>query len=281
MHAGEKAFRADRSRPRIISPGCSDANTSTKGRLMRTGERIFLYSGLTLALALGAASQSGVGLFPSANATNVNLAPEPAKIATIDILALIDKALMSERYYPARSAKATELNAALEPAGKELMEAEFPLQTTPRESPDWQAKYEAWVPKKQAYDRLQNKLTADFDQFNTSQAVEAYRLVAEAAEAYAKANGYTHVISTRNTRELKSTQSAGVVTEVNSRPIVFGPAAHDISDLIAKELGIDKMAPGAEADMQKNQAPAAPPTEEKKPEEKKSEEPKPEEKKGG
>jgi hypothetical protein len=248
---------------------------------MRTGERIFLYSGLTLALALGAASQSGVGLFPSANATSITLAPEPAKIASIDMLALIDKALMSERYYPARSAKATELNARLEPAGRELVEAEFPLQTTPRESPEWQAKYEAWIPKKQAYDKLQNELTADFDKFNTSQAVEAYRLVAEAAEAFAKANGYTHVISTRNTRELKSTQSAGVVTEVNSRPIVFGPTTDDISDVIAKELGIDKMAPGAEADMKKNQAQSAPASEEKPSEEKKSEDPKPEEKKGG
>lgn len=205
-------------------------------------ERVVIYTGLGLAIAMGLGWQ----LSSTASAGSGQLAPEPPRIATCDVLLLVDKALLSERYYPTRAAKATELNERLAPAGEEKMAAEAPLvRMTDRDSPEFKEAYKVWVPKKQAFDKLDQELRNEFDLFNTAQAVEAYRLICEAAAAYAKNNGYTHVIATRSTLALQSKISSGVVQEANSRPVIVGPAGDDITEVLAKEMKIDVPAPGA------------------------------------
>ncbi len=213
-----------------------------------------------------------------AQATRQTAVAEPARIATIDALALIDLMLQSERYEPARSAKVKELNDQIVPIGREVTDLESKLIMGKKDDPQRDTMVQTWQGKKQQLQQLQQALSAELDKFNSKQAAEAYDIVLATSDALAKQGGYTHVLMTRKERGFTAENQAGTVQQLLSRPLAMWPATDDLTDLAIKELKLegislerkqkqDAAAAGAGA----GPGPAAAPTE--KPTEKPAEKP--------
>jgi Skp family chaperone for outer membrane proteins len=202
---------------------------------MRKTERVVVYSLLAAALAMAA----GARLTSVAEAGRSSMAPEAARIATIDALALVDLMLQSERYAPARETKVKELNDQMIPIGREVTDLESKLIMGKKDDPNRDSLVSTWQNKKQQMQQLQQALSADLDKFNSKQAAEAYDLVLSTTDALAKSSGYTHVVMTRKERNFLAENQAGTVQQLLSRPLVVWPAADDLTDLAIKELKLE------------------------------------------
>lgn len=202
---------------------------------MRKTERVVVYSLLAAALAMAA----GARFTSVAEAGRHAVAPEAARVATIDALALVDLMLQSERYAPAREAKVKELNDQMIPIGREVQDLESKLIMGKKEDPNRDSLVQTWQGKKQQMQQLQQALSAELDKFNSKQASESYETVLQTADALAKAGGYTHVIMTRKERGFTAENQAGTVQQLLSRPLAVWPAADDLTDLAIKELKLE------------------------------------------
>lgn len=239
---------------------------------MRMGERVVVYSLLVAALGLGAGVQFG----RTAEAARNQVAPEPARVATVDALALVDLMLQSERYAPAREAKVKELNDQLLPLGREVTDLEGKLIMGKKDDPNRESLVTTWQGKKQQMQQLQQALGAELDKYNSKQAAEAYELILTTVDAMAKSGGYSHVLMTRKERTFMAENQAGTVQQLLSRPLAVWPAADDLTDAAIRELKLEGISldQKTKRDAAASEAPAKPaeakpadqPAAEKKPE---------------
>ncbi|MBU6412642.1 MAG: hypothetical protein KGS45_04155 [Planctomycetes bacterium] len=237
------------------------------------GERVVVYSLVAAALGLG----TGLHFSRVAEAGRPVMAAEPARIATIDALALIDLMLQSERYLPAREAKVKELNDQLVPIGREVTDLEGKLIMGKKDDPNRDSLVSSWQGKKQQLQQLQQALSGELDAYNSKQAAEAYEIVLATTDSMAKARGYSHVLMTRKERGFTAENQAGTVQQLLSRPVAVWPAADDLTEAAIAELKLegivlDQKAKREAAAAKAAEAASAP----QKPEEKKPEEKKPE-----
>ena len=85
------------------------------------------------------------------------------------------------------------------------------------------------------------------EQGNLKEIEEAYRLVIDAATAIAKREGYPYVLGSRSFPVQFVSQTVnGVFQEIYARPVMANPDGVDITDLVFKELKVERAAlPGA------------------------------------
>src|SRR5690242_1228378 len=92
---------------------------------MRHGERVVVYSGLALAIALGAGWRlGGSALAGEGGAIKpgvVEAATAEPKVGTVDVLSLTERVFQTEKYKPARDAKEKELRERLQPMSDMLL----------------------------------------------------------------------------------------------------------------------------------------------------------------
>lgn len=199
---------------------------------------------LIVAAGLAAAVLAGVAIREaSGTARQSASASSTQRFATADMLMLIDLMLQSERYFPARDARAKELNAQLEPLGKEVTDLEAKLiMATDTNTNEYQTNAQLWQQKKQQLSNLQQQLSAEYEALNTMQAIEAYRLLVESADAIAAREGYTHVLTARTPVVIEQRfagNQPALIQQLLARPIVRFPAADDITELIKKDLKLE------------------------------------------
>lgn len=206
---------------------------------MRKGERVFIYGGLTAAILLGLGWR-GPDRHAFAAAPVFGM-PEvqdgSMKLATVDILKIVEKYVKSERYAPAREAFNKDLTAQLEKLRGELESLRTQIQSSPQNAPETQGLIQNFQQRGQEFDMERQKAMAASDEFNARQIAEAYRLVAEIVMTHAQQGGYTHVLASRGgPATLKSTNIAGTVQEMLARPLVKGVAADDLTKAVLDEL---------------------------------------------
>ncbi len=240
---------------------------------MRSGERIVVYSMLAAAVGLGV----GANLSRKAEASRPTLAPESARVATVDALALIDLMLQSERYLPPREAKVKELNDQLVPIGREVTDLESKLIMGKKDDPNRDTLVSTWQGKKQQLQQLQQALSGELDKFNSKQAAEAYEIILQTVDGMAKNAGYSHVLMTRKERTFIAENQAGTVQQLLSRPLAVWPAADDLTEAAIKELKLEGVSLDQKAKREAAEGAAKPV--ESKPAEAKPVEARPEEKK--
>ncbi|MBS0187013.1 MAG: OmpH family outer membrane protein [Planctomycetes bacterium] len=225
-------------------------------------ERLFLYSGVGVAIALGLGWR---GLGTTASAHVETLQADTIRIATADVLTLVEKLASSDRYLPAREEKVKSLRAPIEVLQKELDELRAKITAIPdfQNNAEAQPLIQQFQTKSQNMQTLSQTAQSEAETFNTAQLQEAYRLVTETVTQVANSKGYTHVFSTKlPDNKLTSNNVTGLLQEMLARPVVKAPAADDITEDVLKELKIENVKPaGAPA---ASTAPAAPATPEKK-----------------
>lgn len=229
---------------------------------MRKAERAFIYVGLAAALMLGLGWRG-----PGRPAYAGELIPvrQPSggamRLATADMLKIVEKMVKSDRYAPAREAFNKELTTKLEAMAGDLQALRAQIQASPQNAPETQTLMQNFQARGQEFEQARNEAANRSDEFNARQIAEAYKLVVETVEAQAKKAGYTHVLATRSGPPvLKSSNIAGTVQEMLARPLVVGQAADDLTKVVMDELKLpdidDEPAPAPAGEP----APAATPT---------------------
>lgn len=217
--------------------------------------------GLGLVVLAGAAA-GGALVAPLLTGTNAvaqagSGSVAPVRIATVDVLSLVERMVTSERYASARQTNvntqakmledernklgpvATEAQAAMQKAVAEsqgLKDGDPKLEELKKTFQDAQNKMQGL---QQQEGELQRKAQDSVESFNTQQVGEVYSLVMAAAQELATKNGYSHVLASRNgSVTIRSNNVPGAVQEILARPVVVGIAGDDLTERVADALKI-------------------------------------------
>ena len=222
---------------------------------MRHFERAIVYVGLAVAIGL---SLGWNGLGESAQAQGSSQA-QPVRIATADILNVVERMFLSDRYRVAREAAVQAANKKLEPMLATRAEIETQARALPPESPELKPLEARYNANEQALQQTQQTEQAQIEASNTQQLTEAYRLVVEKAQALAKSMGYTHVVSTKlDPSGIRSTSVPGAVQEMLGRPFVMGDVADDLTERLIKEFGLENVSASVPAAVPVGETPPQP-----------------------
>ncbi|MBS0197176.1 MAG: OmpH family outer membrane protein [Planctomycetes bacterium] len=219
-------------------------------------ERASIFTGIAVAISLSLGWR-GIGEVASA-------APamrDTARIATIDVLTVVERLVSSEKYAKDRDANTTEQNSKLQPIAEALQKIRDDAKDLKEESEKFKQLQADYGRKNQEFQQAQQSAAQQVDQFNTAQITEAYRLVCEAAEKMATESGYSHLFSSKSGPfTIKSSNVAGAVQEILARPIIKGIAADDLTERLLKDMKLDAPPAPAVAKPIDPAAPTAPTT---------------------
>ena len=87
---------------------------------MKTNERVLVYGGLAVALLLGLAGRLPEGGESRALATGSGLAADAPRIATVDVLSLVERMISTDQYKSQRESFEMEEAKKLQPIAEEL-----------------------------------------------------------------------------------------------------------------------------------------------------------------
>ncbi|MFA6044679.1 MAG: hypothetical protein WC718_06815 [Phycisphaerales bacterium] len=218
----------------------------------KQAERIAIYAGVAAALFFGVAAQRDVGKAIAQPSPQVTV-----RIATADILNIAERLMATEKYKSARDTLANTYNkdiAAKLDVMKDvkskfdaLPEAAKAPESTDATALDLSNRFRTL---QQELNQKQNDAQAQIEKFNTTQVIEAYKLIAEGASELATSLGYTHMIATRSgSFDIRSQNLTGAVQEILARPVLKGPIGDDLTDRLLKQYNLENVAvpqaPGA------------------------------------
>src|SRR5262245_40617482 len=98
----------------------------------KNAERFVLYPGLLLAIALAA----GARLEPSRALAGASGAADPVRIATVDILGITERMVLSDKYKSARETNTAALQKTLDPVVAQLRELQSKALSLAEGTPD-------------------------------------------------------------------------------------------------------------------------------------------------
>ncbi|MBL8764345.1 MAG: OmpH family outer membrane protein [Phycisphaerae bacterium] len=204
---------------------------------MRHGERAFLYGLVTLTLLVALR-----GGWPEQHAAARSDRPRAAelKIAVCDVYQAARKLLDTDKFKPAREAKAKDFSDKGEAMNKELTEMAEKLKDMSPKDEEAQKLFGEYQRKQREAAIANQRFQAEFDSFFSSQFVQAYEQARAATQAVADKRGYPIVVASR-TKEPKITADAPqrVIEAVLARPIVHSPEADDITDDVLEDLKLE------------------------------------------
>ncbi len=200
-------------------------------RTMGKAMVVVLVAGLALATARwGAGRAEAQGGAPGA---------EPARVAVLDVLMVVEKMMESDRYRPQREAFRDEQKAKLEALQGEISKIEDKGRAMKQDDPELPALAQEYQAKKGDAQQL----FASVETYAAKQFVEAYRLALESGNAVAERHGYSHVVMTQLDRPIPEVGSVGdAIQAIMLRTMVRYPKGDDLTPLVMKELAVDKPA---------------------------------------
>lgn len=193
---------------------------------MRHPRPMLLIACLALAASAGALAR---GAFARASAR----APEPAAIAVVDALAIVEKLLDSDRYRPARDDMQARVRSELDELASRIQQLQSQAASLDQASPEFQQAADQFNQAQQR-DAI---LRAGVDEHATSQAAEAYRLAIEIASVVAQRQGFTYVLASRTEPTLVRSKNLNTaIQEILARGVIVMPQGSDITDAVLAEL---------------------------------------------
>lgn len=211
---------------------------------MNTNERVLVFGGLAVAMLLGLAGRMPGGGESRAMASGAGLTADAPRIATVDVLSLVERMISTEQYKTQRDSFEMEEAKKLQPIAEELKKMQDEAKDLKEESERFKALNKAFLEKNASFQQLRTDATAQLETFNTRQVGEAYRLILDAATQMADSLGYTHVIASKSgSVALASKNIPGAVQEMLARPVVKGVAADDLTERLMKSLKLENVTP--------------------------------------
>lgn len=191
-------------------------------------------------VAMIAAAGASAVLFSHHATAQGTATPAPmVRIASADILEVVERMVLSDKYRPARDEFTTAQRASIQPLIGELQALAAQGQTVTQGTPEFQNLVQQYTAKQQELQQKNEEAQAAIGQFEAKQVAEAYGLVAAAATRMAESMGYTHVFATRADTQIRSNNVPGVVQEILAHPLVTYPKGDDLTQTLIKELQLE------------------------------------------
>jgi Skp family chaperone for outer membrane proteins len=225
---------------------------------MKSAERLVIYTGLALCLVMGMANSV---LTPSAIATPAAGSADAPKIASVDVLSIVERVIASEPYSKPREDNQKAQLERLKPLNDELTKMSEELKGMKEDAASFRPLLKVLEDKNSAFMNVRNEAANQVEAFNTQQVAEAYAKVSEAAAAMAQSRGYSHLFASKaGATKINSVNIPGAVQEMLARPLLRGVAADDLTDALVKEMNLESVVVPAAATpvVAPGQTPAAP-----------------------
>lgn len=212
---------------------------------LKQAERLAIYAGVSAAIFLGVAAQRDVGRAVAQPAPQVTV-----RIATADLLNVAERLMATDKYKSARDTLANTFNKDIAARLDSLKDLKTKFDALPAaaQAPDSTdptalALTTQFKSQQQELSQKQNEAQQQIEKFNTTQVIEAYKLVGEAATDLATSLGYTHLISTRaGNFDIRSQNLNGAVQEILARPVIKAPISDDLTDRLVKQFSLENVA---------------------------------------
>ncbi len=205
---------------------------------MKTIDRAFISIGIVAALALGLHWRSGAGTAAAQGGS----VPAPVRIATADVLGLTQRMLYSERYRPMLEAYQKAKESSLDGLRQDLQRIQTEGTALPENDPRRMELARTFEAKRNEFEQARLRAVADYEQFATEKAQEAYRVAIGAAEELATKMGYTHVFASRGAKSSFNVNNTNLaMQEVLARPLIMSPAGDDLTETLIKELKLENV----------------------------------------
>lgn len=222
---------------------------------------------------LALAATLGLIGFNNAAEANRSFGVETGNIASIDVFALVDRALSKDAMVQARTDYETRTNGAIEQLQQQLMELQTSLSSMTADDPNAQSMYQQYQQLQSQAQMQSQQATSGYQTLIAQQIAQAYEEIYAGANEIAAEQGYDFVFATRSDGELLQTETiTGITQEILARPLVTPPSATDLTEQVRVKLGypeeaMDEGADEGMIDMSTNPAegeevPAEPMTEE-------------------
>lgn len=193
-----------------------------------------------VAVAMIAAAGAAAVLFSNHATAQGTATPAPTvRIASIDILDVVERMVLSDKYRPSRDAFTQAQRDSLQPLIGELQALAQQGQTVTQGTPEFQNLVQQYTAKQQELQQKNEDAQNAIAQFEARQVAEAYSLVSGAATRMAERMGYTHVFATRADSDIRSNNVPGVVQEILAHPLVAYPKGDDLTEAMIKELQLE------------------------------------------
>lgn len=164
------------------------------------------------------------------------------KIATVDLMALLEDGLGSTEFAPERIAKRDELAARVTTLETDIRRLETELRMTPQNDPRGQQLFQQYQAKQQEYQQVAQAASSEFQRFSASQTTTIFNRVRGTAIETARSMGYTHVLGSRGEIEPNEEETLATITqEVLARSVLMAPSEHDITEEVRAALGFELM----------------------------------------
>lgn len=201
---------------------------------MGTKERILIYAGLVLAIVL-ALGWKGIDRHAHASAEMDDL-----RIATVDILSIVQDKLDSEKYRPAREAEEERLVSQRDQIMDRLTEIQRRFEVIADGDPQVNELMQEAQQLQQQLQQFVQQANEQLDRFMAGQVAEAYRSIKNAALEVAGEEGYTHVFASRQSAvELEPEGTTQAMQEILARPLLVAEDADDLTSRVRGRLDMD------------------------------------------
>ncbi len=163
----------------------------------------------------------------------------PARIATIDLLGLLEDMLQTDAYKPDRDEFRGEWESKIKDMQDSLAQIEGELRLASPTDPNTRQLQQRYQQTGYQYQQLQRQAGMEFDRFSADQAASAYAMLHEKAAELAAELGYTHLIASRRSGEIADRGSLATVTqEILARGVILSPSADDLTETLRDRLSI-------------------------------------------
>lgn len=199
---------------------------------MKRNATAALIGALTLVAGVGI-----IGFTNNAQATR-SYGVETGNMASVDIFALVDRALSTEEMTQEREKYETDSNASLESVQQQLAALQQQLGNMTAEDPNAQAAYQQYQQLQNQAQYLSQQASNGYQTLIANQIASAYKSIYAATNEIASENGYEFVFATRSDGELLQTDTiTGITQEILARPLVTPPSATDLTEMVRVKLG--------------------------------------------
>lgn len=159
-------------------------------------------------------------------------------IASIDVFALVDRALSTDDMAQARRDFEEESNAALGAIQQRFIELQNQLNNMAQDDPAGGQVFQQYQQVQRQLQQASQQASAEYQMLIAEQIAEAYRAIYSAVNELAGEHGYVYVFATRSDGELLQTDTiTGITQEILARPLVTPPATTDLTEQVRVKLG--------------------------------------------
>lgn len=202
-----------------------------------------LIGALALTATLGV-----IGWNNAAHATRTN-GIETGNMGSIDVFALVDRALSTDEMTSQRAEYETATNAQIEQVQQQLMQLQTQLSSMTQDDPNIQNLYGQYQDLQSQAQYQSQQATAGYQRLIANQIANAYKDIYAAVNELAAEDGYDFIFATRSDGELLQIDTiTGITQEILARPLVTPPGATDLTEQLRVRLGYPEELPEDEGD---------------------------------